>query len=389
MAPTPSTPSDKSTPEKLMELSVDRNHLLTEVTAAARVTDSKGTKPVLQHLLLEATKDGLLTITGSDMNRSLRTDCPAEVKTAGAATVHAQKFLTYLKLLPNSRLSLKLLANNRVQVHAGSSRSQMPGLAASEFPAFPAFAPNPVRLSCRALRTVLRQSLFAVATSEDRYLLNTALLILSPDRVGMVATDGHRLSLIEMPEDSLPVDGPSKSLLPRACVTDLLSLLSATKEEAIEFSQDDSNVYFRLGPQKLSVRKLVGKFPEYDAILPRDHTSSTVIRNNEFTASIQRVLEFADQRTNGVKLHLAENSLTISSSGPDHGESEEVLSVNYGFPPVTIGFNGNYLLEFLKTIGDKGEMRLSLKDAKSAGMLIPESMSAEYRQCYVVMPMRV
>ncbi len=385
------TPSSTTAPKadaELMELGVDRNALLAEVMAAARISDGKGTQPILTHLLLEASSDGLVSITSTDRRRALRTDCAAEVKIPGRATVHAQKFLNYIKLLPEGRVSIKVLANQHVQVHAGSARTRMPGRAPSEFPKLSTPAPGAIRLSCRAVRTLLRQSLFAVATSEERYLLNAALLLLRPDRIGMVATDGHRLSFVVIPEDGVPVEGVQKTLLPRECLTDLLSLLSATKEEGVEFSQDEGSLYFRVGTRHLSARKVVGQFPNYEAILPTDLPNSTVIRTTELLTSIQRVLEFADERSNGIRLHLEENTLTISSSAPDRGESEETLAVSYSAEPITIGFNGHYLVEFLKTVGEKGAMRLSLKDASSAGVLVPESMSAEYQQRYVVMPMR-
>lgn len=389
---TTAAPKADTTPTpaaKLMELSVDRNNLLAEVTAAARISESKATMPILTHLLLEANAVGLLTITSSDLQRALTTECPAQVKVAGSAAIPAQRFLDYLKLLPEGAVHLKILANSHLQVNAGTSRTRMPGRAASEFPKIPAAPAETIRLSCRVLKTLVRQSLFAVSTAEDRYTLKAALLLLRPDRAGMVATDGHRLSFVVVPEDGIAVEGVRKSLIPREGLTDLLSLLSSTKEEGIEFGEDDKNLFFRIGSRQLSVRKLVGQFPNYEAVMPTDLPNSTVIRSADLLTSIQRVLEFADARSNGVKLHLAENTLTISSSAPELGESEETLAVSYANEPITIGFNGSYLAEFLRTVGDKGAMRLSLKDANSAGVLVPETMNPEYQQRYIVMPMKI
>lgn len=385
-----STTSGKATKSDtpLMEIGVDRNALLGEVAAAARISESKGTMPILLHLLLEASLDGTLSITSTDLRRAFRSQCGAMVKTPGVATIHAQKFLNYLKLLPEGVVHLKVLANDHVQLVAGSSRTRMPGRAAKEFPKLPHPPEESIRLSARLLKTLAKQSLFAVSTSEDRYLLNAALLLLRPDRAGMVATDGHRLSFVVVPEDGISVQDTRKSLVPRECLTDLLSLLSSTKEESVEFSEDESNLFFQIGPRQLSVRKLVGQFPAYEAIMPKDLPNSTVIRTSDLLTSIQRVLEFSDERTNGIKLHLESNTLTISSSAADRGESEETLAVSYSSEPITIGFNGHYLVEFLRAIGEKGAMRLSLKDANSAGLLVPESLNPEFQQQYVVMPMK-
>lgn len=383
--------SSNTTPKTdtpLMEVSVDRNNLLAEVTIAARISETKTTQPILTHLLLEASADGMLSISTTDLTRSLKTECPAQVKVTGTAAVPAQQFLDYLKLLPSGPVHFKVLANSHLQVNSGSSRTRMPGRTPSEFPKVPVASGHAIGLNCRVLRTLVRQSLFAVSTGEDRYLLRAAQLLLRPDRAGMVATDGHRLSFVVVPEDGIPVENVQKSLIPRECLTDLLALLSATKEEKLQFSEDEANLFFRIGARQLSARKLVGQFPNYEGVMPKDLPNSTVVRSADLLTSIQRVLEFADTRSNGVRLHLAENTLTISSSTPELGESEETLAVSYSSEPLTVGFNGSYLVEFLRTIGEKGAMRLSFKDGNTAGMLVPESMNLEYQQRYVVMPMR-
>jgi DNA polymerase-3 subunit beta len=355
---------EKSNDAPLMEFAADRNQLLIEVAAAARVTDGKSTQPLLSHLLLRATGGGLLSITGSDLKRTVTTECPAAIKTLGEATVPAQKLLTHLKLLPASTVNIKLLSNYQLQITAGRSRTRMPGLAPNSYPASPSVAVAPVRLSCRGLKTLIRQSLFAVANSDDRYLFNAALLLLRQDRMGMVATDGRRLSLVEVQEDSLAIEGFKKILLPKDSMGDLLSLFNSSKDESVDFSEDESNFFFQIGPRVLTIRKLNGQFPNYEAILPRDATNSVVLGAADLLASLQRVLQFSDERSSGVKLHLDKNTLTLSASAPDRGESQEVLPLSYTAAAVTIGFNGHFIVEFLKTIGADGAIRLALRTGR-------------------------
>jgi DNA polymerase-3 subunit beta len=381
--------AEKASDAPLMEVTVDRSQLLAEVMAAARVTDGKSTQPLLSHLLLRATGGGLLSITGSDLKRTMTTECPAAIKTFGEATVSAQKLLAYLKLLPAGNVSIKLLSNHQLLITAGRSRTRMPGLAPNSYPSSPSIAIAPLRLSCRGLKTLIRQSLFAVASSEDRYLFNAALLLLRQDRMGMVATDGRRLSLVEVQEDSLAIEGFKKVLLSRESMSDLLSLFNSGKDESVDFSEDESNFFFQIGPRILTVRKLIGQFPNYEAILPRDAMNSVVLGTSELLSSLQRILEFSDERSSAVKLHLDKNTLTVSASAADRGESEEILPLSYTADAVTIGFNGHFLVEFLKTIGGDGEVRLALKDGKSAAVITPEAFNPEYHQKYVVMPMRI
>jgi DNA polymerase-3 subunit beta len=372
-----------------MEFVADRNQLLTEVAATARVSDGKNTQPLLSHLLFRANTHGALSITGSDLKRTVTTECPAAVTTPGEATVPAQKLLSYLKLLPGGKVSMKLLANHQMQVTSGRSRTRMPGLSPNSFPPAPLATATPLRLSSRGLKALIRQSLFAVANSEDRYLFNAALLLLRQDRMGMVATDGRRLSLVEVQEDSLAIEGYKKVLLPRECMSDLISLFNSSKDEFIDLSEDETTVFFQIGARTLSVRKLVGQFPNYEAILPRDAMNSVILRSADLLASLQRVLEFADERSSAVKLQLAKNTLTVSASAADKGESHEVLPLSYTAADVTIGFNGHFIVEFLKAIGTEGEIRLSLKDGSSAAVITPEAMNLEFQQKYVVMPMRI
>ena len=373
----------------LMELAVDRGQFLAEVQAATRVTEGKTTVPILTHLLLKTSSGSSLSITGSDLQRTITTECPAAIKSQGAAAIPAQKLLTYLKLLPNGQVNLKLLENDRLQITAAKCRTKIPGLSPASYPAIPAPTGTRLRLSARALRTVIRQSLFAVATSQDKFLLNAGLLLLRSDRMGMVATDGRRLSMVEVHDEALLGEELRKVLLPRACMSDLLALFSWSKEETVEFSEDEIGLFFQLGSRQLSVRKLTGQFPNYEAILPRDNTNYVVLAASDLLGSVQRALEFADERSNAVKIHLADNMLTVSASVADRGESYESLPLSYNSTPVTIGFNGAFLIEFIKAIGTEGEVRLSLKDSASAAVITPEAFNPEYQQRYVVMPMRV
>jgi DNA polymerase-3 subunit beta len=385
----PAPPTKTSADVELMEFVVDRNQLLTEVAAAARVSDTKSTQPLLTHLLLRARGGGVLSITATDLQRTVTTECPAAIKILGEATLPAQKLLSYLKLLPEGRVTMKLLSNQHIQITAGHSKTKLPGMAPNSFPAAPAAGAATVRLSSRGLKTLIRQSLFAVASSGDRYLFNAALLLLRADRMGMVATDGHRLSLVEVQEDGLAIDGYQKVLLPRECMGDLLSLFGSSKDESVAFSETDNTIFFQIGHRTLSVRKLVGQFPNYDAIIPREAMDSIVLGTADFMGSLQRVLQFSDEKSAGVRLHIDKNALTVSASAPGSGESQEALETSYTGDALTIGFNGHYIAEFLKTIGTEGAVRVALKNGSSAAVITPESFNPEYQQKYVVMPMRV
>ncbi|HEY1766160.1 MAG TPA: DNA polymerase III subunit beta, partial [Terracidiphilus sp.] len=152
---------------------------------------------------------------------------------------------------------------------------------------------------------------------------------------------------------------------------------------------DDHTLFFRIGHRVLTSRKLTGQFPNYEAVMPRENNKFVIVRSEDLMASIQRVAQFADERSGAVKMRLEQNELKISSSSTDSGESEDTIETPYSFDPLVVGFNSAYLIDFLKAIGNSGEVRLEFKDAQSAGQVRPEDPDGEYKYRYIIMPMRI
>jgi DNA polymerase-3 subunit beta len=145
----------------------------------------------------------------------------------------------------------------------------------------------------------------------------------------------------------------------------------------------------RIGKRVLTSRKLTGQFPNYEAVLPRDNNKFIIIKSEDLSSSIQRVAQFADERSGAIKLRLEQNELRISSSSTESGESEDTIESPYQFDALVVGFNSAYMLDFLKAIGNTGEVRLEFKDAQSAGQMRPEDAGDEYKYRYIIMPMRI
>ena len=139
----------------------------------------------------------------------------------------------------------------------------------------------------------------------------------------------------------------------------------------------------------LTSRKLTGQFPNYEAVLPRDNNKFVVVRSEELMGSIQRVAQFADERSGAIKIRLEQNEMKISSSSTESGESEDTIETPYSFDPIVVGFNSTYLIDFLRAVGSSGEVRLEFKDAQSAGQMRPEDPADDFKYRYVIMPMRI
>ena len=372
-----------------MEISVSKNDLLKELTATQGVVERKTTIPILSNFLFEAGGDKL-SITATDLDLSLRTSCPAKVKKEGSCTIPARKLYDYVKLLGDGDISIKLLENHWVQIRSGRSNTKMVGMARANFPALPLFpAESALQLPAQVLRQLIARTIFSISNEESRYTLNGALLVLKPESLTMVATDGHRLAHIEHGGTKLPVSGELKVLVPKKAMAELSTLLNSTDAQTVEFAKDESTLFFRIGGRLLTSRQLTGQFPNYEAVLPRENTKFVTVHCDELSGAIQRVAQFADERSNAIRMRVEKNELKVSSSNTETGESEDSIETAYVGDPMVIGFNSQYLLEFLKVVGS-GDVRFEFKDAQTAGQLRPdEAADSEYRYRYIVMPMRI
>ncbi len=377
-----------STGTAAMEITVSKNELLRELTATQGVVERKTTIPILSNYLFEASGDKL-SLTATDLDLSLRTSCNVKVKKDGSCTIPARKLHDYVKLLPDADITIKLLENHWVSIRCGRSNTKMVGMAKSNFPTLPVFpTAGVVNIPTLVLRSMIAKTGFAIAHEESRYTLNGALMVLKPESITMVATDGHRLAHIERSGEKFEgVSGELKTLVPKKAMDELKSLLDSTDAESIEFAKDESTLFFRIGQRILTSRQLTGQFPNYEAVLPKDNTKSIHLHGDELSAAIARVAQFADERSRAVRLKLEKGELKLSASSTETGESEDSLEVDFTGDPIAIGFNAQYLIDFLKATG-AGDVKLELKDSQSAGQLRPAE-GEDYKYRYIVMPMRI
>jgi DNA polymerase III subunit beta len=370
-----------------MEITVSKAELLRELTATQGVVERKTTIPILSNYLFEAAGDKL-TLTATDLDLSLRTSCNAKVKKEGACTIPARKLYDYVRLLPDADVTIKLLENQWVSIRCGRSNTKMVGMARSNFPSMAVFPTVAVvKIPAPVLRAMIAKTGFAIATEESRYTLNGALMVLKAESITMVATDGHRLAHVERAGEKIEgVSGEMKTLVPKKAMDELKILLDS-EVEAVEFAKAETTLFFRVGPRLLTSRQLTGQFPNYEAVLPKDNNKSITVQSEALGAAIARVAQFADERSRAVRLRLEKGELTLSASSTETGESEDSIEVEYNGDPMAIGFNAQYLTDFIKAVG-AGDVKLDLKDPQSAGQLRPAE-GEDYKYRYIVMPMRI
>jgi DNA polymerase-3 subunit beta len=370
-----------------MEFSVSKSALLNELSTTQGVVERKTTIPILSNLLMEA-KGNRLTITATDLELSIRTSCEAKVKKEGAGTIPAKKLLELVRLLPEGEIKVKLLENHWVEVVSDRKKYKLVGMAKENFPSLPAMPHTMVKVSAPVLESLIAKTKFAISMEESRYTLNGGLLILKPDTLAMVATDGHRLALAETDQKLSGLNGEMKVLVPKKAMDELEKLASVAGSEAtIEFAKDDSNLFFQIDHRLLISRILTGQFPNYEAVLPRENNKQVVLERIELSDAVRRVSQLADQRSHAVKLTVSKEGVEISASSPEYGEAKESIEKEYQGEPIAIGFNSSYMLDFLSAAAD-GPVSIELKDEQSAGQMRPLA-DESYRYRYIIMPMRI
>jgi DNA polymerase-3 subunit beta len=370
-----------------MEFSVKKFDLLNELDMTQGVVERKTTIPILGNLLCEASGNRI-TLTATDLELSIRTSCEAKVKKEGAGTIPAKKLLELVRLLPEGEIRFKLLENHWVQILADRKTYKMVGMAKDNFPAIPAF-PHPIaKIPAQILSSLIARTAFAISNEESRYTLNGALLLLKPEMVTMVATDGHRLAVAEIDHKFEGLTREVRPLVPKKALAEVQRLASEAGEDAeIEFALDESHLFFRAGERLLISRMLTGQFPNYEAVLPRDNNRKVVIERGELNDAVKRVAQLADTRSHAVKLSVSTEGIEISASSPEYGEAKETIEKEYKGEPIAIGFNAQYMIDFLAA-APEGPISLELKDEQSAGQMRPLADEA-YRYRYVIMPMRI
>jgi DNA polymerase III subunit beta len=372
-----------------MEFTVSKSDLVRELSLSQGVVEKKTTIPILSNVLLEA-KDDRVTLTATDLELGIRCSCPARVKKEGSGTVPARKLLDFVRLLPEGDVTFKFLENHWASITCGRSRTRIAGMSRESYPELPAMPETIAEIPVKTLAGMIARTSFAISMEESRFTLNGALLLMRPEGLTMVATDGHRLAYVQgTPDEAAQMNQQFRALIPKKAMTELLKLADDAGEEGkVAFAGDENHLFFQVGDRLLMTRKLTGNFPDFERVLPKDHTLVATLLKDEIKAAIERVAQFADERSRAIRVQFTNGEVKVFSSSVEMGESEESVPSEYEGPDLEIGFNAQYLLEFLRAI-PQTHVAFQLKDQKSAGELRPagEGVVGQYR--YVVMPMRI
>lgn len=371
-----------------MEFTVNKADLVRELNLSQGVVEKKTTIPILSNVLIEASGDKVV-LTATDLELGIRCSCPAKVKKSGSGTIPAKRLLDYVRLLPDADVQVKVADNHWASLVCGRSRTRIAGMSRESFPDLPVMPAVLASLPAKVLVTMIGRTIFSISSEESRFTLNGAMMILKPTGITMVATDGHRLAMTEVQTELPGVAGTYKALLPKKAMAELQKLAGEAAPDAmIRFSGDDNHLFFELGERLLLSRKLSGNFPDFERVLPKDAPHSITMNRDDLKAAIERVAQFSDERSRAIRFQVAPGEVKIYSSVSDTGESEESLPVEYEGEKLEIGFNAQYLGDFLRAIPE-ASATFHFKDPNSAGEMRPAGGDAATVYRYVIMPMRI
>jgi len=371
-----------------MEVSIKRADLVRCLYLVQGVVERRNTQPILAHVLIEPTETGV-ALVATDMEVGLRCQVPAETKKKGVTTLSARKLYEIAREVTTDDLTLRTSTEGWVEVLAGRSRFKVVSFPAKDFPELPLGAGvgggTQIRVAAGTLREVIDKTIFAVSTDETRFNLS-GVYVETPESgsLRMVATDGHRLSMVDRAVADAKL--PRGVIMSRKGLAEVRKLLDETEEAELTLVVAEKDVRVHTPSVAFFMRLIEGEFPDYKQVIPSAPRLRAQVARDELLAALRRTSLMASERSHGVKMHLEAGTLELSASNPDAGEASEDIEVAYTGDPITIGFNGRYLIDVLNVHAAGDTIELCLTDEVGPGVL---RGSQDPSYVYVLMPMRL
>ena len=373
-----------------MKLEIAKGELQKGLGRIQAIVEKRNSMPILANVLLEAEKegDGTLRLSATDLEVGVRGHHAANVAKAGGLTVAAKKLFEIVRELPDLDVALEATANSYLDIRCARSHFTLAGTAAEEYPTLPDFSPGKtVAIPTEVLSYMVERTMYAASLDETRYNLNGVYLEVLEEtgKLRMVATDGHRLALVDR---EIPGDLSALSngvIIPRKGLAELKRLLDEDDTEEIELGFEGNSGVVRKGDVTLVMRLIEGEFPNYQQVIPSEVAVHLVIPAEELVHALRRVVLLSSERSRAVKLELGDGQLQVSSNNPDLGDASDELDVDYSGDGLAMGFNARYLLDALGALRAK-EVRLGLQNDLSPAQIVPTN---DDDALAIVMPMRL
>ncbi|MGR9071534.1 MAG: DNA polymerase III subunit beta [Gammaproteobacteria bacterium] len=366
-----------------MKFTINREQLLIPLQQIVNVIEKRQTMPILSNVLLKTDKREL-TLTGSDLEVQLVAKLELEKSDADEITVPARKFLDICRLLPGaSDISIEL-QQNKFKVSSGRSRFSLSTLDAENYPKFNENKlDHQFSINSGLFKQALNKTVFCMANQDVRYYLNGLMLNISNQKIKMVASDGHRLSIYES-ELEKSTGYEATIVIPRKGVIEFLRLID-NLDDNLDVQFSGANIKVTLNYLTFSAKLIDAKYPDFNKVFQQDFLEALLLPKLPLKDALTRVAILSNEKFKGVSLEIQSGNLKISTQNPDHEEAEEDLPIEYEGDPMTIAFNAQYLLDAVSNVDSEN---VSITIAKNGSCsFIEDPQNRRFK--FIVMPMRL
>jgi len=333
-----------------MEFVIKQSALKEELGFVQGIVEKKSTIPVLSNILIESVGENTIRFVGTDLDVTIRCEATADIKQAGAMCIQARKIFDIVRLLDDADVHFTKEENEWVKLKCGKANFKLAGVAREQFPEVPSFKSAPMKLSADIFNHFIQNTAFAITNEQSRFTLSGAKFMIDGGAARMVTTDGHRLAFIEKKLTDGAAKDTMDALIPKKALMELTKIARDAKGD-VSFGEDANHIYFEVGGRLLITRKLSGTFPNYEMVIPKDNDKTATFDAEEMKTAIRRVSLMADERTRSVRMTIRPNEIEIGAQSSEEGEASEKVAAEYTGEEVQVGFNSQYLQEFLNVVG--------------------------------------
>ncbi|PLX96378.1 MAG: DNA polymerase III subunit beta [Desulfuromonas sp.] len=373
-----------------MHFQISKDQIIRGLSKIQGIVDKKSTIPILSNVLIETEDENKLSLIATDLEVGMKVVIDAEIITPGKITISAKKLFEIIRELPEQPININVRENSWVEIKCGKAVFNIVGLAAEEYPYFPNLQDiDYFNVDSEIIKKMIEKTSFSMSNDEKKYNLNGLYLVKlnidGSNYIRFVATDAHRLALIQEEIEIPNIDNLSKGvILPRKGVIEFKKL-SEDGDSQLNIGFSENNVIVNKENSTIIMRLVDGDFPDYERVIPLNNQSIAVANVDKLLHALKRISTLSSEKTRGIKIELSNGKLEISSSNPELGEAREDLEVEYTGDKIEIGFNSKYLMDIL-TAQDHDFIEFILKDNISSGMVRPENSN---NYTCVLMPMRL
>ncbi|MCE5200212.1 MAG: DNA polymerase III subunit beta [Armatimonadota bacterium] len=365
-----------------MKVICARKDLYEGVQTAGRAVSPRTSLPILGHLLITAEEDKI-RIAATDLEIGMECIVDAKVEEPGNMTVPARTVTEILAALPDTDVALSVDDTNTVSLKCGTSDYSILGLPADEFPMLPEVREEvSVVVEHDAIREAIKRTAFAISQDESRAILTGILTQVIDGGLKLVSTDGHRLCLQECAV--VESHGAVNAIVPGRALNEL-SRIVPEGQGTVEVKIAPSQIMFRVGETILISRLIEGQFPNYDKVIPKEHTKKLTVPTEQLLQSVKRAEIVARENSHRTIVSVQDGTLTVTAESGNVGRAHEEVEVIKEGEDIRMAFNARYLMDVLNVI-DTEAIEVELSGEVSPAVIRPQGQE-EYT--YVLMPMQV